>query len=89
MFNLFASLADFERELIRERTQAGLSAARSRGRWPSEGLPAQAEATAMAAQTLYREGRLSVSAIEPYGMNPLEWDNYALSIPYRNDEALD
>ncbi len=32
VFNLFASLAEFERELIRERTQAGLSAARSRGR---------------------------------------------------------
>ncbi|WP_435576110.1 recombinase family protein [Azorhizophilus paspali] len=32
VFNLFASLAEFERELIRERTQAGLSAARVRGR---------------------------------------------------------
>ncbi|MHB1320541.1 MAG: recombinase family protein [Acidithiobacillus ferrivorans] len=32
VFNLFASLAEFERELIRERTQAGLSAARTRGR---------------------------------------------------------
>ena len=32
VFNLFASLAEFERELIRERTQAGLSAARARGR---------------------------------------------------------
>ena len=65
VFNLFASLAEFERELIRERTQAGLSAARSRGRIGGrpKGLPAKAEATAMAAQTLYREGRLSVSAI--------------------------
>ncbi|ELC0918858.1 TPA: recombinase family protein [Pseudomonas aeruginosa] len=65
VFNLFASLAEFERELIRERTQAGLSAARSRGRIGGrpKGLPAKAEATAMAAETLYREGRLSVSAI--------------------------
>ncbi|MCP5916511.1 recombinase family protein, partial [Klebsiella pneumoniae] len=31
-FHLFASLAEFERELIRERTQAGLSSARARGR---------------------------------------------------------
>jgi hypothetical protein len=46
-----------------------------------KGLPAQAEAAAMAAQTLYRGGRLSVSAIEPYGMKPLESGNYALSIP--------
>jgi len=32
IFNIFASLAQFERELIRERTKAGLSAARARGR---------------------------------------------------------
>ena len=30
--HLFGALAEFERHLIRERTQAGLSAARSRGR---------------------------------------------------------
>ena len=32
IFNIFASLAQFERDLIRERTQAGLAAARARGR---------------------------------------------------------
>lgn len=32
IFNLFASLAEFKRDLIRERTNAGLSAARARGR---------------------------------------------------------
>jgi DNA invertase Pin-like site-specific DNA recombinase len=32
MFGFFAALAEFERELIIERTQAGLAAARSRGR---------------------------------------------------------
>ena len=31
-FNIFASLAEFESEIIRERTMAGLEAARSRGR---------------------------------------------------------
>ena len=31
-FHIFASLAEFERDLIRERTQAGLAAARARGR---------------------------------------------------------
>ena len=61
VFNLLASLAEFERELIRERTQAGLSAARARGR--PKGLAPQAEATAMAAETLYRERKLSVAAI--------------------------
>ena len=32
IFHLFASLAEFERDLIRERTRAGLAAARARGR---------------------------------------------------------
>lgn len=32
IFHIFAALADFERELIRERTNAGLAAARARGR---------------------------------------------------------
>jgi DNA invertase Pin-like site-specific DNA recombinase len=31
-FHVFAALAEFERNLIRERTMAGLTAARARGR---------------------------------------------------------
>ncbi len=31
-FNIFASLAEFEREIIKERTKAGLVAAKARGR---------------------------------------------------------
>jgi DNA invertase Pin-like site-specific DNA recombinase len=64
-FNLFASLAEFERDLIRERTQAGLTAARARGRLGGrpKGLTPQAETTACAAETLYRERRLSVREI--------------------------
>jgi DNA invertase Pin-like site-specific DNA recombinase len=64
-FNLFASLAEFERDLIRERTQAGLTAARARGRLGGrpKGLAPQAETTACAAETLYRERRLSVREI--------------------------
>ena len=32
VFHLFGALAEFERTLIRERTQAGVNAARARGR---------------------------------------------------------
>ncbi len=32
MFHMFAALAEFERDVIRERTRAGLAAARARGR---------------------------------------------------------
>lgn len=54
--NLFAALAEFERELIRERAQAGLSAARARGRVGGRAkvLTPQAEAMALTADTLYR-----------------------------------
>lgn len=65
IFNIFASLAEFERDIIRERTQAGLSAARARGRKGGRprGLPKKSEATAYAVETLYREGELSVMQI--------------------------
>src|SRR3546814_2116966 len=32
VFGIFATLAEFERDMIRERTMAGLAAARARGR---------------------------------------------------------
>lgn len=62
IFNIFASLAEFERDVIRERTQAGLSAARARGRRGGrpKGLSKASEATACAAETLYKEKKLSV-----------------------------
>ncbi len=44
VFHVFAALAEFERDLISERTQAGLAAARARGRnggWPSVMTPAK------------------------------------------------
>ena len=65
MFNVFASLAEFERDLIRERTQAGLKAARARGRFGGrpKGLSKEAESTSYVAAALYREGKLSVRQI--------------------------
>lgn len=43
VFGIFASLAEFERELIAERTRAGLAAARARGR--KGGRPRKMDAT--------------------------------------------
>ena len=65
VFNLFASLAEFERELIRERTHAGLASARARGRVGGRrpGLSEEAEHTAIVAETLYREQKLGVNEI--------------------------
>lgn len=65
IFNLFASLAEFERDLIVERTQAGLAAARARGRTGGrpQGLTDAAKRKAIAAEALYTRGELSVNAI--------------------------
>lgn len=65
IFNIFASLAEFERDLIRERTKSGLDAARARGRkgGRSRGLSKEAEKKAMLAQTLYNERKLGVNEI--------------------------
>lgn len=65
MFNLFASLAEFEKDLIHERTMAGLSSARARGRTGGrpKGLSEQAEKTARVAEALYKQGELSCQQI--------------------------
>ena len=63
VFNLFASLAEFERELIRERTHAGLASARARVGGRRRGLSEEAERTAIVAETLYREQQLGVNEI--------------------------
>lgn len=64
-FNMFASLAEFERDIMRERTHAGLRAARARGRVGGrpKGLSKEAERTAYAAEALYKQGKLSAQEI--------------------------
>ncbi|MEO0819329.1 MAG: recombinase family protein [Pseudomonadota bacterium] len=61
-FHLFAALAEFERNLIRERTAAGLAAARARGR--TGGRPRALDADGRAqAVALYRARTLPVAEI--------------------------
>ena len=57
VFNIFASLAEFEREIIRERTNAGLAAARARGRTGGRkpGLSEEAKKKARIAESYYNE----------------------------------
>jgi DNA invertase Pin-like site-specific DNA recombinase len=65
VFNIFGSLARFERELIKERTMAGLAAARARGRngGRPKGISDESEKTAIVAEALYKEGKLPVNDI--------------------------
>lgn len=64
-FNIFASLAEFEREIIRERTKAGLEAAKARGRRGGRpvGLSKAALEKAKSARILYDSGEKSVGEI--------------------------
>jgi DNA invertase Pin-like site-specific DNA recombinase len=65
IFNLFASLAEFERDIIRERTHAGLNAARARGRKGGrpKGLSLEAQLKAQYAKKLYEDRSLSIEEI--------------------------
>jgi len=65
IFNIFASLAQFERELISERTKAGLKAARARGRKGGRprGLSEEAKGKAKAAAELYKQNNLTIAQI--------------------------
>ncbi|MBN9344485.1 MAG: resolvase [Caedibacter sp. 38-128] len=65
IFGIFASLAEFERELIRERTQAGLKSARARGRKGGrpKGMSKSAMEKAAIAEALYRNGTIPVKKI--------------------------
>jgi DNA invertase Pin-like site-specific DNA recombinase len=62
IFHIFGALAEFERNLIRERTQAGLVAARSRGKKggrPNALTPQQR----LIAQALYNDPNNSIADI--------------------------
>ena len=62
MFHVFSALAEFERDLIRERTMAGLTAARARGRLG--GRPrAMAEEKIKMAASLMKDSSVSVKEI--------------------------
>ena len=62
IFHIFGALAEFERSIIRERTMAGLDAARARGR--KGGRPRlMNEDSLIVAQALLRDGVLTVKDI--------------------------
>ena len=65
IFNMFASLAEFEKDLIRERTMAGLKSARARGRMGGrpKGLSEKARKTACTAEALYLQNELKTDDI--------------------------
>lgn len=62
IFHVFAALAEFERELIRERTIAGLTAARARGRMGGR-KPSLSPKQIQVARQMYASGDSTVAEI--------------------------
>ena len=65
MFHLVGAFAEFERNIISERTKAGLASARARGRTGGKpkGISAAAQKKAIRAKMLYDEQKLSIDEI--------------------------
>jgi DNA invertase Pin-like site-specific DNA recombinase len=63
VFNIFAALAQFERELIRERTNAGLRAARARGRLGGRKPVSSDDHKVVMAKKLHADKSISIDRI--------------------------
>ena len=63
IFHVFGALAEFERDLIRERTQAGLAAARSRGRVGGRPKKLMDPKQLELARTLFEGGQTDIETI--------------------------
>ena len=63
IFNIFSSLAQFERRLIQERTRAGLKAARARGRRGGRRPLNAKEPRIQMVQKMYQDRNMAISDI--------------------------
>lgn len=86
IFHLFGALAEFERNLTRERTQAGLQAARARGRKGGRPKVLNKDKQALAVQ-LYDERKHTVAQIcELMGVSKPTLYKYIDSVKKTNNE---
>ena len=70
IFHIFGALAEFERSVIRERTHAGLKAARDRGRKGGR-PPALSAADLAAAKAMLRDPEITVAEVaKPLQVSP-------------------
>ena len=63
VFNIFSSLAQFERRLIQERTKAGLNAARARGRKGGRKSIINADPKVQTAKRMHKDHGMSINKI--------------------------
>jgi len=63
IFNIFSSLAQFERRLIQERTRAGLNAARTRGRKGGRKKVSNRDPRVQTAKRMHQDHGMSIAKI--------------------------
>ena len=80
IFHMFGALAEFERDIIRERTNAGLAAARARGRKGGRPRVLDAEKTSLA-RTLHKEGTATAVICATLGISRSSLYRYLGSPP--------
>jgi DNA invertase Pin-like site-specific DNA recombinase len=85
VFHVFAALAEFERNLIRERTHAGLAAARARGR--SGGRPALSPEKVAAIQAMAAGNRPPSEICKVLGIGRSTLYKYAPALKVPNAET--
>ncbi|MGI9650849.1 recombinase family protein [Chryseobacterium sp. RLHN22] len=89
--NLMASLAEYERELIRERTNAGLQSARARGRLGDrpKGYTAETISKLLLLRSIYKDPSLSPEDIyKPFGLTRATFYGYAKILDNHTDEEI-
>ena len=82
IFHVFGALAEFERDIIRERTQAGLAAARARGRMGGRPKKLDTPTKVAMAKNLYADHSHSIADICKIARHLAR---HALSLPRRPD----
>ncbi len=63
IFNIFSSLAQFERKLIQERTKAGLNAARDRGKKGGRKKTISTDPKVLTAKKMHQDHNMSINNI--------------------------
>lgn len=89
--NLMASLAEYERELIRERTNAGLQSARARGRLGGrpKGYTAETISKLLLLRNIYKDITKRPEEIyKPFRLTRATFYRYAKILDHHTDEEI-
>lgn len=89
--NIMASLAEYERELIRERTNAGLQSARARGRTGGrpKGFTKETVSKLLVMRSLYKDySKRPEEIYKALGLTRATYYRYAKILEKNSDEAI-